>query len=461
MIAPLVLEQTLAAALATGGDFADVFVQDRSSFVLTLEERRIERVLSGRERGAGVRVVAGEVTGYAYTDELTPESLREAARLAAAVARNGGRQTVPLRLARRRRVARELERPERVPEEERADLLRALDEAARATSGAVRQVTGRLSHTRQRVLIANSEGRLARDERLEVQLTVAVTAQRGDVLQVARRARGGQTGLEVLREPGPEQLGREAAEVAVALLDARPAPAGQMAVVVSNGWGGVLFHEAVGHGLEADHVVNNTSVYAGKVGQRVAESVVTLVDDATVPGHRGSFRFDDEGTPGQRTLLVAEGVLQGYLTDRRSARRLGAALTGNGRRESFRHLPQPRMSNLYIAPGTVDPAEIVRDTPRGLYVQSLGGGMVDPASGQFVFSVTEGYLIEGGRIGPPVRGATLAGDSFAVLADIDSVGTDFALDPGLGNCGKAGQWVPVGVGQPTLRVRRLVVGGTV
>jgi TldD protein len=455
------LESVLAAALAKGGDFAEVFAQDRTALNIGLEDRKVERVQSGRDRGAGVRVVAGEVTGYAYTDDLEETSLLRAAAIAAAVADGAASDTrVALRRVRRRRAVKEAEPPESRPERELADLLRAVDVSAREAGPAVRQVTARFFHAHQRVTIANSDGLLAGDERIELQLSAAVTAQRGDLLQVGRRARGGQGGLELLRDPDPDQLGRETAEVALTLLDARPAPAGKMPVVVSNGWGGVLFHEAVGHGLEADHIVANGSVYAGKLGRRVADPLVTLVDDATVPGHRGSCRFDDEGSPAQHTLLVEAGILRGYLADRKTARQLGLPRTGNGRRQSFQFLPIPRMSNLYIAPGTTDPDDLLRDTPRGLYVKSLGGGMVDTASGQFVFSVTEGYLIERGRLGPPVRGATLAGDAFSVLAGIDAVGSDFAMDPGLGNCGKQGQWVPVGVGQPTLRVRELLVGGT-
>jgi TldD protein len=461
MIRPADLQTVLNVALERGAEYAEVFAQDRLSSAFTLEDRRVERLQQGRDRGAGVRVVAAGVTGYAFTDDLSGPALRRAAETAAAVARGGqSHGPVALKRQRRRAVAREIEPPEAVDERRRADLLRALDAAAREAGEAVRQVTARLSHSRQRILIATSDGLLVGDERLELQLQAAVTAQRGDLRQVARRARGGQAGLEVLREPGPEQLGRQTAEVALSLLEARPAPAGRMPVVIGNGWGGVLFHEAVGHGLEADHIVKNSSVYAGKLGQVVAAPVVTLIDDATIPNHRGSYRVDDEGVPGQRTLLVEAGVLRGFLTDRKTARELGLPASGNGRRQSFQHLPQPRMTNLVIQPGRGDPADLVRDTPRGLYVQSLGGGMVDSASGQFVFSVTEGFLIENGRLGPPIRGATLAGNSFQVLADVDAVADDFALDPGLGNCGKGGQWVPVGVGQPTLRVRELVVGGT-
>lgn len=461
MIPPETLQVALTSALASGGEFAEVFVEDRTSFSLSLEDRRVERVLAGRDRGAGIRVVVGDVTGYAYTDDFAPASLARAAAVAGSAARGAASGMVaPLSGLAPRPPSQEIEPPELLSELRRADLARAVDESARAAGQAVRQVTVRLAHSRQAVIVANSDGLLAQDERLEVQLSVAVTALGNGLRQVARRSRGGQAGLEVLRGHSPERLGRETAQVALAMLEARPAPAGPMPVIVANGWGGVLFHEAVGHGLEADHVARNSSVYSGKLGQPVAARLVTIADDATLPNHRGSFRIDDEGTPAGRKVLIEAGTLVGYLTDRKSAASLALPRTGNGRRQSFQSLPQPRMTNLVVAPGEVEAGELLRDTRHGLYVQSLGGGMVDSASGQFVFSVTEGFLIEDGRLTRPVLGATLAGQSLQVLHDVDAVASDFALDPGLGNCGKGGQWVPVGVGQPTLRIRKLVVGGT-
>lgn len=459
---PALLERAIAEALATGGDFADVFAEDRRATSLTLEDDRLDRLQLVQERGVGVRVVSGDVTGYAYADGWDEASLLHAAQAARAVARGTGPAGAVVRL-----VAVEAgphpapARPaDQVPVDERAQLLVRANAAGRAAGASIRQVTTRLSDSVQRVVIASSDGVLAHDERRMVQLSIGVTAERGGVRQVGRRARGGQTGLELFDQFDPEALAGEAAEAAIRMLDAVPAPAGTMPVIVSNGWGGVLFHEAVGHGLEADHVEKRSSVYAGRLGERVAAPVVTLVDDATVPNHRGSFRVDDEGVAGQRTPLVVGGILEGYLTDRKHARALGLATSGNGRRQSFQRLPLPRMTNLYVEPGSSTPDAILADTPRGLYVVSLGGGQVDTTSGQFVFSVTEGYLIDQGRLGAPVRGATLAGDSFAVLARIDAIGDDFALDPGLGTCGKQGQWVPVGVGQPTLRVAELIVGGT-
>jgi TldD protein len=459
---PSLVERTLAEALATGGEFADVFAEEKRTTTFGMEDDRLERLQLAQERGIGVRLVAGSVTGYAYADGWDEAALLSAARAARDVARGDGPSGQPVRLVAVETAAgdRAVRPAEHATIEERAALVERANAAARAAGPLVRQVTTRFSDMVQRVVIASSDGILAEDERRIVQLTVAVTAERGGVRQIARRARGGQTGLELYEAFTPEELGRETANGAISMLDAIPAPAGPMPVIVSNGWGGVLFHEAVGHGLEADHIERNSSVYAGKLGERVAAPIVTLVDDATVPHHRGSFRVDDEGVAAQRTPLVVGGILEGFLTDRKHARALGLATSGNGRRQSYQKLPLPRMTNLLVEPGASTPAEILADTPTGLYVVSLGGGQVDTTSGQFVFSVTEGYLIARGRLGPPVRGATLAGDSFSVLARVDAIGDDFALDPGLGTCGKQGQWVPVGVGQPTLRVAELIVGGT-
>jgi TldD protein len=454
------LERTLAEALATGGDEAEIFAEDRRTTSLLIEDDRLDRLQSTHDRGVGIRVVVGEVTGFAFADGWDEASLLGAARAARAVARASSGPAVRL-VAVASSTTSAVERPaEQASIAERAGLAEAANAAARAAGALIRQVSVRFSDSVQRVIIATSDGILAEDERRAIQLGAAVTAERGGMRQVGRRARGGQIGLELFDVHAPAALGREAAGAAINMLDARPAPAGPMPVIVSNGWGGVLFHEAVGHGLEADHIEKKSSVYAGRLGEPVAATIVTLVDDATVPNHRGSFRIDDEGVAGQRTPLVVGGILEGYLTDRKHARALGLATSGNGRRQSFQKLPLPRMTNLCVEPGTSTPADILADTASGLYVVSLGGGQVDTTSGQFVFSVTEGYLIEQGRLGPAVRGATLAGDSFSVLARVDAIADDFALDPGLGTCGKQGQWVPVGVGQPTLRVAELIVGGT-
>jgi TldD protein len=459
---PALLERVLTEALATGGDFADVYAEDRRLTSFSMEDDRLDRLQLTQERGVGVRVMRDGVTGYAYADGWDEASLLAAARAARDVARSTAPagQTVRLVAVETGPHPRPARPAERAPVEERAALLERVNGAARSMGPLIRQVTTRFMDSVQRVVIASSDGVLAEDERRVVQLSAGVTAERGGMRQLGRRARGGQIGLELFERHAPEDLGREAADSAIRMLDAIPAPAGPMPVIVSNGWGGVLFHEAVGHGLEADHIERKSSVYEGKLGERVAAPIVTLVDDATIPNHRGSFRVDDEGVAGQRTPLVVGGILEGYLTDRKHALALGLATSGNGRRQSFQKLPLPRMTNLVVEPGTSTPEAILADTPTGLYVVSLGGGQVDTTSGQFVFSVTEGYLIEGGRLGAPVRGATLAGDSFSVLARVDAIADDFALDPGLGSCGKQGQYVPVGVGQPTLRVTELIVGGT-
>ena len=461
-IDPALIERTLAEALATGGDFADLFAEDRRATTFGMEDDRLDKLQLTQERGVGVRVISNGVTGYAYADGWDESSLLTAARAARDVARGTGPTGQPTRLVsvETGRPVQPQRPPERATIQERAELLERANAAAREAGPEVAQVTTRFSDLVQRVLIASSDGTLAEDERRIVQMMVAVTAEKNGVRQIGRRARGGQIGLELFDVHAPDLLGRETAEGAIRMLDAIPAPAGTMSVIISNGWGGVLFHEAVGHGLEADHIERNSSVYAGKLGQRVANPIVTLIDDATIPNHRGSYRVDDEGVAGQRTMCVVGGVLEGYLTDRKHARALGLPTSGNGRRQSFQKLPIPRMTNLIVEPGTTKPADILADTPTGLYVVSLGGGQVDTTSGQFVFSVTEGYLIDRGRLGAPVRGATLAGDSFSVLARVDAIADDFALDPGLGTCGKQGQHVPVGVGQPTLRVSELIVGGT-
>ena len=330
---------------------------------------------------------------------------------------------------------------------------------ARAYNPHVSQVIAGYGELRRRVWIFNSEGLYVEDDRYMVEVRVMVLAQKNGVIQRASQGFGGQMGMELFDANNPEAISRELAEAAVKMLDARPAPAGEMTVVINNGWGGVLFHEACGHAMEADFVSKGSSAYTGMVGQRVASPLITAVDDGTIPGRRGSLRFDDDGTPSSRTVLIEKGVLKEYMWDLVEARRMKRESTANGRRQSFRHIPIPRMTNTYIAAGPHDPEEIIRSVQKGLYVKRLGGGQADIAKGDFVFSVTEGYLIEDGKLTAPVRGATLMGNGPKVLSEIDMVGTDFALDPGRGRCGK-GQWVRVSVGQPTVRIPRLTVGGT-
>jgi TldD protein len=320
-------------------------------------------------------------------------------------------------------------------------------------------MTAQYNQVGRRVWIFNSEGLWVEDDRQIIEFAGTVTAQRGDVRQTMSAGIGGQMGLELLDHKDPVAEIRDAAESAVLMLDSRPAPAGEMTVVISNGWGGVLFHEACGHAMEADFITKGASAYNGLVGERVGPDFLTAVDDGTIPGRRGSLRFDDEGTPSSRTVLIENGILMEYMWDLTEARRAGRQSTGNGRRQSFRHMPMPRMTNTFIAAGPHDPEEIIRSVEKGLYAKRLGGGQVEIGRGDYVFAVTEGWLIENGKLTTPVRGATLVGNGPETLRQIDMIGTDFALDPGRGTCGKW-QTARVSVGQPTVRVPRLVVGGT-
>lgn len=448
----------LQRALRRGGDYADVFVERRRSSTASLEESRVDRVLSGVEQGAGIRVCSGLATAFAYTDDLTPDGLLRAAEVAAAAARDGR----PLAVAdlrevpvRRQPVAVD---PATVGMEAKVALLHHADEVARSLSGEVRQVSANYAETVQSVLVATSDGTLARDRRSRVRAFVQVVAARGGEVQSGYEAPGRSGGFEVVADTTVVDAARTAAQRALLLLDAAPAPTGSMPVIIGNEFGGVLFHEASGHGLEADAVAKRASVFASRIGELVASPVVTAVDDGTVDGAWGRLGVDDEGVPAQRTVLIEEGVLVGYMYDRLRARQEARSSTGNGRRQSYQHLPIPRMTNTFILPGTSTVAEIVESTPRGLYAKRLGGGEVDPVSGDFVFAVTEGYLVEHGRITRPVRGATIIGNGPTALRRIDMVADDVALAPG--TCGKDGQLVPVSVGQPHLRIRELTVGGT-
>ena len=452
--------KVLSAALRTGGDLAEIYVEDRTSLSLQLEESKLEGAVRGADRGAGVRVLFGNLAAYAYTDDLSKESLLKVAHAAAAAASGSGKSQV-IDLTRRQSL---LEFPVLKPFDslgvaDKAQMLHRTDEVARAYNPHVSQVMAGYGELRRRVWIFNSEGLYVEDDRYMVEVRVMVLAQKNGVIQRASQGFGGQMGMELFDANNPEAISRELAEAAVKMLDARPAPAGEMTVVINNGWGGVLFHEACGHAMEADFVSKGSSAYTGMVGQRVASPLITAVDDGTIPGRRGSLRFDDDGTPSSRTVLIEKGVLKEYMWDLVEARRMNRESTANGRRQSFRHIPIPRMTNTYIAAGPHDPEEIIRSVQKGLYVKRLGGGQADIAKGDFVFSVTEGYLIEEGKLTAPVRGATLMGNGPKVLSEIDMVGTDFALDPGRGRCGK-GQWVRVSVGQPTVRIPRLTVGGT-
>lgn len=451
-----VAERVLARALANGGRFAEVFAERRRGQSLTIDERRIEQVQAGAEEGAGVRVVDGNTTYFAHVDGLDPADLERAADEAAAALKGGRTEPRPLR-------AREVaplpieRRPEEVPARMKAELLRELDERARAKGDEIAQFTASYAEARREVALANSDGLFTGDDRTRVRIGAQAVARRDSTVETGAETLGAHRGYELL-EDGPGQIAEQAATKALTLLDAVDAPSGPMPVVVGGGFGGVLFHEMTGHGLEADHIEKNASVYVGKLGERVAEPLLNAYDDGRLPGEWGSDAIDDEGQPTQKTRVIEGGRLTSYLYDHLTAERAGVASTGNGRRESFRQLPIPRMTNTYIAPGDATPEEMIAEVERGFYAVSFGGGQVDPATGDFVFGVSEGYLIEGGKVTAPCRGATLIGNCLDALAAIDAVGDDFFMKTGI--CGKGGQKVPVGTGQGHVRLRALTVGGT-
>jgi TldD protein len=456
LLEPAVAERVLARALATGGDFAEVFAERRGALGMSIDESRIESVQSGAEEGAGIRVLSGGTTYFAHVDGLDPADLERAAGEAAAALRGG--QSAPRALE---AVATEsqpiAQRPEDVPVERKAALLRELDERGRAQGDEVVQLSASYAEVRRQIEVANSEGLLRGDDRTRVRIAAQAVARRGDAVETGMETLGAHRGFELLEED-PAAVAESAGRKALTLLDAAPAPAGSMPVVVGGGFGGVLFHEMTGHGLEADHVQKGASVYAGKLGEQVAQPLLSAYDDGRLPGEWGTDGIDDEGTQTQKTLVVEDGRLTAFLYDRVRARRDGVPSTGNGRRESFRHLPIPRMTNTYIAPGEASPEEMIGEVEKGFYAVSFAGGQVDPATGDFVFGVSEGYLIEGGRVTRPCRGATLVGNCLEVLAAIDAVGDDFEMKTGY--CGKGGQKVPVGTGQGHVRVAAMTVGGT-
>jgi TldD protein len=455
-----VLERTLSTALRGGGDFAEVFAEDRRSTSARLDDGRVEELVSGRERGAGIRVVRGETTGYAHTADLSESGLREAADAASAAARGGDGGTRVVALERRPTHAPHevLVLPETVDKARKVDVLERADAAARSRSDSIRQVSAAYADSRRRILVANSDGLLAEDDQVRTRFMVQCVAVADTGMQTGLEAPGRTVGFELFDEIDPEDVANTAADRALAMLRARPAPSGKLPVVLKRGAGGVLFHEACGHGLEADLVARDASVFRGQRGEQVASPLVTLVDDGTFAREWGAYAIDDEGASARRNVLIENGVLTDYMWDLVRARKEGRASSGNGRRETYQHLPMVRMTNTYLLEGDDDPDDIISRTANGLYCVALGGGQVNTATGDFVFGVTEGYLIENGEITEPVRAAQLIGNGPDVLRRVDAVASDF--DTWAGTCGKEGQGVPVSSGQPTLRVSEMTVGGT-
>jgi TldD protein len=458
VIASELASDLLSRALARGGDLAELYVDERTGLGLTLDDRRVERPQSGREIGASIRVVQGDSTYFGHVDGLGEEDLRRVAESVSQAVSGGRREPQALSAAAEPAEAYDIrQRPEEIDSASKADILRACDEAARSAGDEVTQVTVSYVENRRRVQVFNSDGINAADDRTRVRLGAQVVARRNGTVETGHETRGGHAGFELVANQ-PEQVAQEAARKALTMLDAVDAPTGRMTVVVGNGFGGVLLHEAVGHGLEADAIQKRASVYAGRLGEQIAPDFLLAYDSGAEANEWGSDGIDDEGTPTQRTTIIEDGRLTSYLYDLLRARKDGVPSTGNGRRESFRHLPLPRMTNTYFANGNATPEELIEGTEHGLYAVSFGGGQVEPATGDFVFGLSEGYLIENGKVTKPVRGATLIGNGLEALQQIDGVAADLAIATGF--CGKGGQRVAAGVGQPHVRIQSLTVGGT-
>ena len=457
------IERLLGAALSRGGEYADLYFEYTVNNSINLEEQIVKSANRTVEQGVGVRVISGERTGYAYCDEVTPEAIRKAALTAAHIAESGA-QPGPVRVT-TAAPAHDLyavaTQSTDEPIERKIELLRRADRTAREHDRRIREVQAMFLDKFKVVMIATSEGLLIGDIQPLTRLNVSCIADDDGNLQSGYAGGGGRSGLEFFSGGhSPEHFAAEAARQAVVQLEAIDAPAGTMEVVLGPGWPGILLHEAVGHGLEADFNRKGTSAFSGLIGQKVASELCTVIDEGSIPGRRGSLNIDDEGNPTSRTVLIEKGILRGYLQDRLSARLTGAALTGNGRRESYRHMPMPRMTNTYMLSGESAPEEILRSVKRGLYAVQFGGGQVDITNGKFVFSASEAYLIEDGKVTAPVKGATLIGNGPIALTKVTAVGSDLALDEGIGTCGKNGQGVPVGVGMPTIKISEMTVGGT-
>ncbi|MFK3649109.1 metalloprotease TldD [Lysobacter enzymogenes] len=456
------LERSFGTLLGPGIDFGDLYFQHSRRESWTVEDGIVKDGGHSIEQGVGVRAISGEKTGFAYSDEINGEALLGAAKSARAIARDGGAQA-PRALVRGggRSLYPSDDPIDSLSNEAKVDALRKIDQLLRAADPRVRRVVVNLNGVLDTVLVARSDGVLAADVRPLVRMNVQVIVEQDGKRESGYAGGGGRCSYAELLDGGkPERFAREALRQALVNLEAVDAPAGVMPVVLGPGWPGVLLHEAVGHGLEGDFNRKGTSTYAGRMGQRVAAPGVTIVDDGTLEGRRGSLNIDDEGTPTHCTTLIEDGVLVGYMQDTLNARLMGMAPTGNGRRESFAHLPMPRMTNTYMLAGTHDPEDMIRSVKKGLYAVNFGGGQVDITSGKYVFSATEAYLIEDGKITAPVKGATLIGNGPETMRKVSMIGHDLALDEGVGVCGKDGQSVPVGVGQPSLLIDGLTVGGT-
>lgn len=453
------LKEILDIALLTGGDFAEIFIEHKETTGVGCEDRKIERINTGIDAGAGIRVISGDSTAYAYTNILSEKSLRQLAQVTSKAAMGGKKNqtldfTTPEPLV---KLNIELP-PNRVNIEEKVEKVMDCDAAARSLDEKIRQVSVGYGDVRQKVTIANSEGIFVEDERIRTRFVCNAIAGDGNAIQTGFTSLGGTQGFEIFKERDTKDMGIEAAQRALLMLDATPCPSGKMTVVMAGEAGGTMVHEACGHGLEADLVQKGLSVYANKRGEKVASKLVTVIDDGSLNAKYGSFHYDDEGTVGQKSVLIKNGILKRYMYDKLTAKKENKESSGNGRRESYKERPLPRMTNTYIASGKDDPEKIIKSTKKGLLVKKMGGGQVNTTNGDYVFDVAEGYLIQDGEITRAVKGATLTGNGPETLEMVEMVGNDLGF--AIGTCGKEGQGVPVSDAQPTIKIRELIVGGT-
>ncbi|KGM88049.1 putative Zn-dependent protease and their inactivated-like protein [Roseovarius mucosus DSM 17069] len=452
---------TRLRAATHGADDGELFLERRRAEGLMFDDGRVKTASYDASEGFGLRAVRGEVTGYAHSSDVTEAALKRAVETARLAVGAGGGTLAAGPTPTNRRLYTDADPIAGASFPVKLDTLREMDAFARGLDARVVQVTASIAASCQEVVILRPDGQELQDVRPMTRVNVSIIVEQEGRRESGSAGGGGRVGLDGLLDPADWQAKtREALRIALVNLDAEPAPAGTMDVVLGPGWPGILLHEAIGHGLEGDFNRKGSSAFAGLMGQRIASPGVTVLDDGTIPDRRGSITIDDEGTPSARNVLIEDGILVGYMQDRQNARLMGVAPTGNGRRESYAHAPMPRMTNTYMMGGSASPGDLVAELKDGIYAVGFGGGQVDITNGKFVFSCTEAYRVKNGQIGAPVKGATLIGDGATALQQIRGLGNDMALDPGMGNCGKQGQWVPVGVGQPTVLIGGLTVGGS-
>jgi TldD protein len=456
------IKKVLEKALAKGGEFAEVYFEYRVETTINISENKIKTLNYGISPGLGVRVISGARTGYAYTDDFDFAKILNVAEVASYIADSNSKiKSVNLEEKRKIKQIHPIEKPIYLLEiDKKIEWLKRVNDSARSYDGRIKQVDINYHESTRYFWIANSEGLYVESDDSLFRIFVVSVAIDDGLREMGISYLGGRYGYEHLLSNSPEELGIESAKQAISKLQAKPSPAGNFPVVIKSGWGGVLVHEAVGHGLEGDFNRKGISVYSGKIGQKVCSELVTIIDDGTIPNSRGSLSIDDEGTPMQRTVLIENGILRGYMLDKLNAKLMNLESTGNGRRESYRHYPLPRMRNTFIDAGKDNPEDLIRSVKFGIYAKSLGGGQVDIVSGNFVFEINEGYLIENGEITYQIRGANLIGNGPEVMKKVVGVGNDLEIEKRTGTCGKDGQHVPVGVGQPTILISEITIGGT-